>query len=81
VDSPRRILLQAREWSSLADDPRSAIHLKEITEDNIKLRESGQVQEKWFDIEADELCSMRKDTKLVVDIPEESMRRARATST
>jgi signal recognition particle receptor subunit beta len=45
--------------------------LKEITEDNIKLRESGQVQEKWFDIELpDELCSMRKDTKLVVvDIP------------
>jgi hypothetical protein len=36
------------------------------------------VQEKWFDIELpDELCSMRKDTKLVVvDIPE-SMRRLR----
>jgi hypothetical protein len=45
--------------------------LSRKSEDNIKLRESGQVQEKWFDIELpNELCSMRKDTKLVVaDIP------------
>jgi hypothetical protein len=58
------------------------IYLKEITEDNIKLRESGQVQEKWFDIELpNELCSMRKDTKLVVvDIPGIN-EAARATST
>jgi GTPase SAR1 family protein len=61
-----------QEWSSFADNPRSASSThKEIAEDNIKLRESNQVQEKWFDIELPkELCSMRKDTKLVVvDIP------------
>jgi GTPase Era involved in 16S rRNA processing len=59
------------EWSSLRTIFARPSTLKEITEDNIKLRESGQVQEKWFDIELpDELCSMRKDTKLVVvDIP------------
>jgi hypothetical protein len=65
VDSPRRILL--RSGSHLRTTARH-IHLKEITEDT--LRESGQVQEKWFDIELPTLCSMRKDTKLVVvDIP------------
>jgi GTPase SAR1 family protein len=72
ADSPQKSPSQAQAWSSLADDPRSATStLKEITEDNIKLRESNQVQEKWFDIELpNELCSMRKDTKLVVvDIP------------
>jgi GTPase SAR1 family protein len=72
ADSPQKDPPQAQEWSPLADDPRSATStLKEITEDNIKLRESNQVQEKWFDIELpNELCSMRKDTKLViVDIP------------
>ena len=59
---------------SLTADPRSATStLKEITEDNIKLRESNQVREKWFHIELpNELCSMRKDTKLVVvDIPDQ----------
>jgi hypothetical protein len=40
--------------------------LKEITE---TIAASGQVQEKWFDIELPDACSMRKDTKLVVDIP------------
>jgi GTPase SAR1 family protein len=72
ADSPKKGPPQAQEWSSLADDPRSATStFKEITEDNIKLRESNQVQEKWFDIELpSELCPMRKDTKLVVvDIP------------
>jgi GTPase SAR1 family protein len=72
ADSPPKGPLQAQEWSSLADDPRSATStLKEITEDNIKLRESNQVQEKWFDVELpNELCPIRKDTKLVVvDIP------------
>jgi GTPase SAR1 family protein len=71
-DSAQKGPPQAQEWSSIADDPRSATStLKEITEDNIKLRESNQVQEKWFDIELpNELCPMRKDTKLViVDIP------------
>jgi GTPase SAR1 family protein len=63
---------QPQSWSSFADTPRSAKStLQEITQDNIKLRESEQVQEKWFDIElAKELFPMRKDTKLVVvDIP------------
>jgi hypothetical protein len=62
-----------QEWSLVADNPRSASSThKEIAEDNIKLRESNQVQEKWFDIELPkELCGMHKDTKLVVvDIPE-----------
>jgi GTPase SAR1 family protein len=45
--------------------------LTEISEDNVKLREAGEVQEKWFDIELKkELISMRKDTRLVlVDFP------------
>ncbi len=48
---------------SSADNPRSATSaLKEIAEDNIKLRESNQVREKWFDIELQsEVCSMRKE--------------------
>jgi hypothetical protein len=72
ADSPHKDPLQAQEWSSLALDPRAAKSTpKEITEDNIKLRESNRVQEKWFDIELpNELCLRRKDTKvLVVDIP------------
>jgi GTPase SAR1 family protein len=72
TDSPHKDPLQAQEWSSLAVDPRAVTStLKEITQGNIKLRESNQVQEKWFDIELpNELCLMRKDTNLlVVDIP------------
>lgn len=59
-------------WSATADDPRSADSiLAEITLDNLKLRESADVQEKWFDIELEEeLLEMREKTKLVfVDIP------------
>jgi hypothetical protein len=45
--------------------------LKEICDDNVKLREADEVQEKWFDIELKKvLIPMRKDTRLVlVDIP------------
>lgn len=54
------------------DDFRSAEStLKEITDDNEKLRESGDLHVKLFDVEIDEpLCEMRDDTKLVlVDVP------------
>ena len=45
--------------------------LKEISQDNVKLRMGEEIQEKIFDIEIkQELVTMRKDTKLVfVDIP------------
>jgi GTPase SAR1 family protein len=45
--------------------------LKEISADNVVLRESHLVQKKTFDIELEEeLCDMRDDTQLViVDIP------------
>jgi GTPase SAR1 family protein len=59
-------------WSMVVDHPRTATStLKEITADNLTLRESNKVEEKTFDIELKEdLCEMRPDTKLVlVDIP------------
>jgi small GTP-binding protein len=45
--------------------------LNQITHDNAILRQTNQVLESTFDIELDDpLCSMRKDTKLVlIDIP------------
>ncbi|CAJ1941207.1 unnamed protein product [Cylindrotheca closterium] len=60
------------EWALVADSPReSKSDLKEMTEDNLELRASDQVQTKRFEIELDEpLYEMRKDTQLViVDIP------------
>mmetsp|Transcript_1211 Transcript_1211/g.2378 ORF Transcript_1211/g.2378 Transcript_1211/m.2378 type:complete len:903 (+) Transcript_1211:97-2805(+) len=62
-----------------AGDPKTSIAsrrsaesiLKEITDDNVKLRKGEEIQEKVFDIELKkDLFPMRKDTKLVfVDIP------------
>jgi predicted GTPase len=44
--------------------------LKEITADNATLRVSNVLQEKSFDVQVEDLCEMRDDTKLiVVDIP------------
>lgn len=55
------------------DNPRSADSiLKEITEDNrVKISESDEMKEKFFDVElAEPLVQCRKDTKLVlIDIP------------
>ncbi|CAJ1960386.1 unnamed protein product [Cylindrotheca closterium] len=65
-------ILSQEEWASVSDSPReSKSVLKEITEDNLELRASDQVQTKRFEIELEEpLCEMRKDTQLViVDIP------------
>ena len=66
----------ASETSSNADSEptktRSAKStLKEITEDNLKLREGDKIQEKWFDIKLKkDMVPMNSDTKLVViDIP------------
>ncbi|CAB9529759.1 Nuclear protein 96 (Partial), partial [Seminavis robusta] len=59
-------------WFPHTDEPRSAKStLEEITTDNRELRESVDVQEKWFDIALTEnLVEMRKGTQLVVvDIP------------
>ena len=49
----------------------AASTLQEIATDNITLRDSQPVQEKWFDIElAENLVEMKTDTQLVVvDIP------------
>jgi GTPase SAR1 family protein len=60
-------------WSVVEDrENRTAKStLAEIAADNIKLRESDEIQEKFFDIALDEVfCDMRNDTALVlVDIP------------
>ena len=63
-----------QEWALVSDDSmaRDAYSiLKEITEDNAALRASNQVNQKRFEIQLDEeLCDMRKDTRLVIaDIP------------
>ena len=63
---------QKRPWCPHAGETRTAAStLEEITKDNRLLRESNQVQEKWFDIELDDpLMEMREDTHLVVvDVP------------
>jgi GTPase SAR1 family protein len=64
---------EGMKWSAVEDrENRTAKStLAEIAADNAKLRELDEIQEKFFDIELDEVfCDMRKDTALVlVDVP------------
>lgn len=61
------------QWSVAGDQEtqKAPAVLREIETANQVLRETGVIEEKWFNIELEEpLCEMRKDTSLVlVDIP------------